>query len=91
MNSAPLEDDAAHVLVVDDDRRLRALLSSYLMKNGHRVTVAATAAEARAFLDGLAFDIIVLDVMMPGESGFDLRDRPAQAIPGADSDADGAR
>jgi len=66
------EDDAAHVLVVDDDRRLRALLSSYLAKNGHRVTVAATAAEARAFLDGLAFDIIVLDVMMPGENGFDF-------------------
>ncbi len=66
------EDDAAHVLVVDDDRRLRALLLSYLSKHGHRVTVAATAAEARAFLDGLAFDIIVLDVMMPGESGFDF-------------------
>ena len=60
------------MLVVDDDRRLRALLSSYLVKNGHRVTVAATRAEARAFLDGLAFDIIVLDVMMPGESGFEL-------------------
>jgi len=66
------DDNAAHVLVVDDDRRLRALLSSYLVKNGHRVTVAATAAEARAFLDGLTFDIIVLDVMMPGESGFDF-------------------
>jgi two-component system, OmpR family, phosphate regulon response regulator OmpR len=66
------EDDAAHVLLVDDDRRLRALLSSYLVKHGHRVTVAATAAEARCFLDGLAFDIIVLDVMMPGESGFDF-------------------
>jgi two-component system, OmpR family, phosphate regulon response regulator OmpR len=70
--SAPVQDDAAHVLVVDDDRRLRALLSSYLVKNGHRVTVAATADEARGFLDGLAFDIIVLDVMMPGENGFDF-------------------
>jgi two-component system, OmpR family, phosphate regulon response regulator OmpR len=69
---SPPEDDAAHVLVVDDDRRLRALLSSYLMKHGHRVTVAASAAEARAFLDGLSFDIIVLDVMMPGENGFDF-------------------
>jgi two-component system, OmpR family, phosphate regulon response regulator OmpR len=68
----PPEDDAAHILVVDDDRRLRALLSTYLLKHGHRVTVAATAAEARAFLDGFAFDIIVLDVMMPGESGFDF-------------------
>jgi two-component system, OmpR family, phosphate regulon response regulator OmpR len=70
--ASSFEEDAAHVLVVDDDRRLRALLSSYLAKNGHRVTVAATAAEARAFLDGLAFDIIVLDVMMPGENGFDF-------------------
>ena len=79
MTAAPPQDDASHVLVVDDDRRLRDLLSSYLTKNGHRVTVAANAAEARAFLDGLAFDIIVLDVMMPGENGFafaqDLRRR----------------
>jgi two-component system phosphate regulon response regulator OmpR len=65
-------DDAQHVLVVDDDRRLRALLSSYLTRNGYRVTAASTAIEARSFLDGLAFDIIVLDVMMPGESGFDF-------------------
>jgi two-component system, OmpR family, phosphate regulon response regulator OmpR len=67
-----LADDAAHILVVDDDRRLRALLSSYLVKHGHRVTVAPTAAKARAFLEGLAFDIIVLDVMMPVENGFDF-------------------
>lgn len=68
----PPEDDATHVLVVDDDRRLRDLLSTYLRKNGCRVTVAPSAAEARTFLGGLAFDIIVLDVMMPGESGFDF-------------------
>jgi two-component system, OmpR family, phosphate regulon response regulator OmpR len=61
-----------HVLVVDDDRRLRELLSTYLLKHGHRVTVAATSSEARAFMEGLAFDIIVLDVMMPGESGFEF-------------------
>ena len=69
---APFQDDAPHVLVVDDDRRLRALLSIYLVKHGHRVTVAPTAAKARAFLEGLAFDIIVLDVMMPVENGFDF-------------------
>jgi two-component system phosphate regulon response regulator OmpR len=68
----PPHDDAAHVLVVDDDRRLRVLLSAFLRKHGYRVTVAASAAEARAFLEGLAFEIIVLDVMMPEENGLDL-------------------
>ncbi len=72
MPATPPPDDAPHVLVVDDDRRLRALLSSFLRKHGYRVTVAASSAEARTFLDGLAFEIIVLDVMMPGESGFEL-------------------
>ena len=75
MSEFIFEDDAAHVLVVDDDRRLRELLSTYLLKHGHRVTVAATASEARAFMEGLAFDIIVLDVMMPGESGFEFAKR----------------
>jgi two-component system, OmpR family, phosphate regulon response regulator OmpR len=65
-------DDAAHVLVVDDDRRIRMLLSTYLRKHGYRVTIARSAEEARAFLEGLAFEIIVLDVMMPGEDGFDF-------------------
>ena len=65
-------DDAAHVLVVDDDRRIRMLLSTYLRKHGYRVTIAASAEEARACLEGLAFEIIVLDVMMPGENGFDF-------------------
>jgi two-component system phosphate regulon response regulator OmpR len=68
----PPEDSAAHVLVVDDDRRLRDLVSAYLRKHGHRVTVAASAKEARAFLASLSFEIILLDVMMPGESGFDF-------------------
>src|SRR5215470_8183296 len=65
-------DDAPHLLVVDDDRRIRDLLSRYLNSEGYRVTTAETAAEARAKLDGLKFDLLVLDVMMPGESGFDL-------------------
>ena len=64
-----LADDAPHLLVVDDDRRLRALLLSYLSKHGYRVTVAANAAEARAHLENFEFELIVLDVMMPGESG----------------------
>jgi two-component system phosphate regulon response regulator OmpR len=67
-------DDAAapHLLVVDDDARLRSLLRRYLGENGFRVTAAADAAEARALLKTLAFDALILDVMMPGESGMDL-------------------
>ena len=61
-----------HILVVDDDRRLRELLRKYLSENGFLVTTAEDAADARARLRGLVFDIIVLDVMMPGESGLEL-------------------
>lgn len=65
-------DDAPHLLVVDDDRRIRDLLSRFLSSEGYRVTTADNAVEARAKLEGLSFDLLVLDVMMPGESGFDL-------------------
>jgi two-component system, OmpR family, phosphate regulon response regulator OmpR len=65
-------DDAPHLLVVDDDRRIRDLLSRFLASEGYRVTTAETALEARAKLKGLSFDLLVLDVMMPGETGFDL-------------------
>jgi two-component system phosphate regulon response regulator OmpR len=61
-----------HLLVVDDDARLRGLLRRYLSDNGFRVTVAADAAEARSTLASFSFDLIVLDVMMPGESGLEL-------------------
>jgi two-component system phosphate regulon response regulator OmpR len=64
--------DMPHVLVVDDDRRLRELLSRYLAENGFRVTTAENAANARARLKGLDFDLLIVDVMMPGESGLDL-------------------
>jgi two-component system phosphate regulon response regulator OmpR len=62
-------DDAAHLLVVDDDRRIRALLSRFLTEQGYRVTTACDAATATACLRSLTFDLIVLDVMMPDESG----------------------
>lgn len=65
-------DDAPHLLVVDDDKRIRDLLGRYLCDNGFRVTATADAESARAALRGLAFDLIILDVMMPGESGFSL-------------------
>ena len=62
----------AHLLVVDDDRRLRSLLQSFLRRQGHRVTTASSVAEAQGKRSGLEFDLIVLDLMMPGESGLDF-------------------
>jgi two-component system phosphate regulon response regulator OmpR len=67
-----METEQPHVLVVDDDRRLRELLRRFLADNGFRVTVAGDAREARATVGNFAFDAIVLDVMMPGESGLHL-------------------
>lgn len=64
--------DDAHILVVDDDKRLRELLRKYLSDNGYLVATAADAAEARSRMAGLSFDLIVLDVMMPGEDGMAL-------------------
>lgn len=68
-----------HILVVDDDERIRALLRRFLVRNGYLVSTAADAARARRLLAGLEFDMIVLDVMMPGEDGIaltrDLRGR----------------
>src|SRR5665811_647029 len=75
---AKLPDDAPHLLVVDDDRRIRDLLSRFLAGEGYRVSTGETDADARAKLIGLSFDLLILDVMMPGESGFDL----AKAIRG---------
>src|SRR5262245_45685705 len=67
-----LADDAPHLLLVDDDRRIRDLLSRFLSGEGYRVTTASSASDARAKLLGLHFDLLILDVMMPGENGFDL-------------------
>jgi two-component system phosphate regulon response regulator OmpR len=65
-------DNAPHVLIVDDDQRIRDLLTRYLIENGFRVTPAADTASARAAMRGLSFDLVILDVMMPGESGLEL-------------------
>jgi two-component system phosphate regulon response regulator OmpR len=62
----------SHLLVVDDDSRLRELLRRYLVEAGFRITTAADAAEARARLASISFDLIILDVMMPGEDGLAL-------------------
>ncbi|MBC7133141.1 MAG: response regulator [Roseovarius sp.] len=63
---------APHLLIVDDDERIRDLLRKFLIRNGFLVSVARDAAHARRVLAGLDFDLVVLDVMMPGESGVDL-------------------
>jgi two-component system phosphate regulon response regulator OmpR len=80
---APLADDAPHLMLVDDDSRIRDLLSRFLANEGFRVTTAKTAADARAKLSGLHFDLLILDVMMPGETGFELARaiRTASSVP----------
>ena len=62
----------AHLLIVDDDERIRGLLQKFLVRNGFLVSVARDAAQARRILGGLEFDLIVMDVMMPGEDGVTL-------------------
>jgi two-component system, OmpR family, phosphate regulon response regulator OmpR len=69
------DDEAPHVLVVDDDRRLRDLLARFLGEHGYRVTAAHHAADATSKLEHFVFDVLVLDVMMPGENGFDFARR----------------
>jgi two-component system, OmpR family, phosphate regulon response regulator OmpR len=74
-DTKPTDDAEAavqHLLIVDDDTRIRTLLQRYLSEHGYRVTAAKDAAEARQLMASLDFDFIVLDVMMPGEDGFSL-------------------
>jgi two-component system phosphate regulon response regulator OmpR len=67
-----LSDHKSHILVVDDDDRLRDLLKRYLAREGHDITVAKDAASARRFMQTVSFDLLILDVMMPGEDGLSL-------------------
>ncbi len=75
--------DGAHILVVDDDRRLRARLQKYLMAQGFLVSTASSAADAEAKLKSLVFDLLIVDVMMPGEDGmsFTRRIRQSAGLP----------
>jgi two-component system phosphate regulon response regulator OmpR len=72
---APLADDAPHILVVDDDRRLRELIARFLRESGFRVTTAMDSADAEAKLAHLVFDLLIVDVRMPRETGFDFTRR----------------
>jgi two-component system phosphate regulon response regulator OmpR len=78
-----MDDTQPHILVVDDDNRLRGLLRRFLADSGFRVSTAANAAEARKQLESLDFDLLVLDVMMPGETGYALTEalRRNSAVP----------
>ena len=67
-----MSDPNPHLLIVDDDDRIRSLLRKFLIRHGFLVSVARDAAHARRLLSGLDFDLIVLDVMMPGENGISL-------------------
>ena len=74
------DDNAAHLLVVDDDNRIRDLLTRFLGSHGFRVTAAADAADARRQIAGMAFDLLIVDVMMPGESGLELTQSLRQSL-----------
>ena len=67
-----MENDKLHVLVVDDDDRIRGLLKDYLSNNHYIVSTAENATQAKARLEYIKFDIIILDVMMPGQDGYEL-------------------
>ncbi len=86
INSDPpekVDENASHILVVDDDDRIRTLLKQYLARHGYRVSLAANGEEARKLMGAVEFDLIILDVMMPGVSGFDLTEkiRAASNVP----------
>jgi two-component system phosphate regulon response regulator OmpR len=72
--------EAAHILVVDDDERIRELLKRFLVRNGYLVSVARDAAHAGRLLESLAFDLLVVDVMMPGEDGLSFTRRMRETV-----------
>lgn len=72
--------EAAHILVVDDDERIRVLLKRFLSRNGYLVSVARDAGHASRLLESLSFDLLVVDVMMPGEDGLSFTQRISAAI-----------
>lgn len=67
-----IHEDAAHIIVVDDDDRIRTLLKKYLSDHGYRTSMAADTSQARTLMGAVDFDLIILDVMMPGETGFEF-------------------
>ncbi|HAJ45679.1 MAG TPA: DNA-binding response regulator, partial [Alphaproteobacteria bacterium] len=72
------QSDRRHVLVIDDDKRICSLLQRYLLENGYMVSTANDAAEAGRLMASLTFDLLILDVMMPGEDGLSFAHRVRQ-------------
>ncbi len=70
-----IDETTPHILIVDDDTRIRDLIKKYLSENGFRTTIAADAREAQTHIDNLTFDLMVLDVMMPGLTGLEFTER----------------
>jgi len=72
MSRTFLERADTHILIIDDDDRIRDLLSRYLTKQGYRASTANGADEARSKMQGLKYDLLIVDIMMPGEDGLTL-------------------
>ena len=75
-----MENNKLHILVVDDDDRIRSLLKEYLNENNFIVSTAENSEEAKKKLSYLKFDIVILDVMMPGQSGYELTEEVKKNI-----------
>ena len=72
MSTTYLDRSNTHILIIDDDDRIRELLSRYLTKHGYRTSTANGADEARQKMQGLKYDLLIVDIMMPGEDGLSL-------------------
>ena len=67
-----MENEKIHILIVDDDDRIRVLLKDYLSENNYIISTAENAEEAKKKLEYIKFDVLILDVMMPGQNGYEL-------------------
>ena len=72
MNNQNLQTQNFHILVIDDDQKLRSLLKQFLENNGFRVSDAEDTTQAKKIMESLIFDLLVIDIMMPGQSGLDF-------------------
>ena len=81
MSTTYLDRSNTHILIIDDDDRIRELLSRYLTKHGYRTSTANGADEARQKMQGLKYDLLIVDIMMPGEDGLSVSDTFLTGLP----------